>query len=380
VRAQSKPTAKNYVVINGRKVAADSGKTLDGPTRGAQTHPRNLDLRSEERKNRPIVKPLGKAQTLDGFRKTSGTSTTKPNNRKRHVRQTAAAVVHNRTITKTTQREEARRTQKAEPVTQKAPFSLKESLINQRRTPRAVAQTTKLTEARAQRAQLQRQHNQVTRFGRVKPERVTVPFMELHTYKVTPIEKNLGVIIAQHNINIEHLPLRSKKAESDITPERKLHLRALITARRTVSYAATAMTLIVIVGYVAYLNAPNMSIRVAAARAGVEAQMPGYTPSGFAREGSIEYQTGQVVIGFGSNSDDRTFDIAQRTSRWDSSSLQANYIANQANDYEVIEEGGLKIFIYEGSNASWVNNGIWYTVEGNSLLTPQQIASIATSF
>lgn len=145
------------------------------------------------------------------------------------------------------------------------------------------------------------------------------------------------------------------------------------------SVFAASFLVVAIAGYITYLNIPNLSLKIAASRAGIDATMPGYKPSGFAMSGPINYSQGLVTISFKSNSDDRQFSVAERSSSWDSESLLANYVEKETPDYVTFQDKGLTIYVYDGSNATWVDGGIWYTIEGESQLNSDQLLKIAAS-
>lgn len=145
------------------------------------------------------------------------------------------------------------------------------------------------------------------------------------------------------------------------------------------SVFATAVLVVLGLGYVTYLNIPNLSLRVAASRSGINATMPGYKPSGFAIAGPIKYSQGLVTLNFSSNSDERNFAISERSSSWDSESLLANYVEKETPNYVTFQEKGLTVYIYDGSSATWVDGGIWYTIEGESQLNSDQLLKIAAS-
>ncbi len=143
--------------------------------------------------------------------------------------------------------------------------------------------------------------------------------------------------------------------------------------------SAGALAALLIVGFIAYQNAPNLSLRLAATRAGFSAHMPGYQPSGFGLSGPIEYGPGQVTLNFRSNSDERNFHVVQRVSDWNSVALLSNFVTPNHQSYQTYEDNGRTIYIYDGSNATWVNGGVWYQIEGNSSLSSDQLIRIANS-
>jgi hypothetical protein len=148
---------------------------------------------------------------------------------------------------------------------------------------------------------------------------------------------------------------------------------------RMASFGSIAIALILLGGYFAYINMPNLSVRVAAAQAGVNASYPEYRPDGYSLSGAVAYTEGQVNMKFASNTGPQNFTIQQSKSTWDSSAVLNNYIEKKAGDnYITYNERGLTIYTY-GSNAAWVNKGVLYTITGDAPLSSDQIRRIATS-
>lgn len=180
-----------------------------------------------------------------------------------------------------------------------------------------------------------------------------------------------------HSVN------KSQQTEESVTPADRPSLgeraNEWITKKRTASLVASALTAVLLIGYVTYLNIPRIALRVAAGRAGFEAEMPSYSPSGFAFSGPVAYSPGQITIQFSSNTDDRSYQITERETSWDSQTLLDNHVLEQTQLYSTYQERGLTIYVYDGSTATWVNGGIWYTVEGDSRLTAEQLLKIAAS-
>lgn len=132
-------------------------------------------------------------------------------------------------------------------------------------------------------------------------------------------------------------------------------------------------------GYLTYLNVPNLSVRVAAAQAGIDASYPGYQPDGYKLNGPVAYSDGEVQIKFAANTGTSDFTLRQSKSSWDSGALLENYVREKSNDdYTTSQEKGITIYSYQG-NAAWVSGGILYTIDGNAPLSPDQIRKIATS-
>lgn len=156
--------------------------------------------------------------------------------------------------------------------------------------------------------------------------------------------------------------------------------KKLGTTSRLITIGSISLAVVLLAGFVAYQNVPNFAMRTAATRAGFSATLPGYTPSGFAMDGAIKASPGQVTVSFRSNSDDRSYQVDQKPSNWTSQSLLTNHVAVNNQAYQTYEEKGKTIYIYNGSDATWVNGGVWYQVNGQSSLNTDQLLQIANSF
>lgn len=149
---------------------------------------------------------------------------------------------------------------------------------------------------------------------------------------------------------------------------------------RATSIITAAFALVLFGGYLTYLNMPSLSVRVAAAAAGINASYPDYHPDGYQLNGPVGYASGQVSMKFAANAGPQNFTIRQTKSSWDSAAVLDNYVVPKAgSDYVIYNERGLTIYTF-GGNAAWVNGGILYTIDGNAPLSNDQIRHLATSF
>lgn len=148
---------------------------------------------------------------------------------------------------------------------------------------------------------------------------------------------------------------------------------------RRMSIASAALALLLLGGYLTYLNLPSLSVRVAAAQAGVNATYPDYHPDGYSLKGAVAYKEGQVSMEFAANAGPQNFTITQSKSSYDSAAVLDNYVKPKAGDqYTTYNERGLTIYTYNG-NAAWVSGGVLYTIDGNAPLSGDQIRHLATS-
>jgi len=148
---------------------------------------------------------------------------------------------------------------------------------------------------------------------------------------------------------------------------------------RPFSITSAALALIFLGGYFTYLNMPSLSVRVAAAQAGVNATYPEYRPDGYSLNGPVAYTQGEVTMKFAANAGPQNFTITQEKSDWDSSAVLDNYVKEKAGtNYIAYSERGLTIYTFDG-NAAWVNDGILYKISGDAPLAGDQVRHIATS-
>jgi len=165
----------------------------------------------------------------------------------------------------------------------------------------------------------------------------------------------------QKNAHKEHKPKNSRKTS------------------RILSIASASLALLLLGGYFTYLNMPNLSVRVAAAQAGIDASYPSYRPDGYSLNGPVAYDQGEVSMKFAANAGPQNFAITQTKTDWDSSALKENYVkAKWGENATQYTENGLTIYALDG-DAAWVNNGILYTIDGDAPLSSSQIRGIATS-
>lgn len=148
---------------------------------------------------------------------------------------------------------------------------------------------------------------------------------------------------------------------------------------RFMSVASAALALLLLGGYLTYLNMPNLSVRVAAAQAGINASYPDYHPDGYSLKGAVGYSEGQVTMKFAANAGPQNYTVTQERSNWDSSAVLDNYVKKKVGEnHGTYTERGLTIYTFDGG-AAWVNGGILYTIGGDAPLSSDQVRRIAVS-
>lgn len=151
------------------------------------------------------------------------------------------------------------------------------------------------------------------------------------------------------------------------------------TGRRFTGLATVSMCLLLIAGIIAYFNVPTLSMEMASTRAGIDAKLPGYSPAGYSF-GGLTYSPGNVTVNYKSDQANQAFDITQRSSDWDSEALLSNFVSSANDAYQTYERAGRTIYFFGNNTATWVDSGIWYTVNGgNSSMDKNQLLDLAGS-
>lgn len=146
------------------------------------------------------------------------------------------------------------------------------------------------------------------------------------------------------------------------------------------SIALTIVALFLVGAYIWQVNYPSLAFKIASAKAGVSASLPGYVPSGWKMLGDISTNPGTVSYALSSPDNSKKISITQTKTDWDSQALAENYVAPKAENYLALQAQGLTIYVYGQNQASWVNKGTWYKIETtDQSLTQDQIIKIATS-
>ena len=148
------------------------------------------------------------------------------------------------------------------------------------------------------------------------------------------------------------------------------------------SFAITACMAIVslaLLGYLVALNMPDISVRVAAMQTGIDKIYPSYVPSNYRLDGLVKEDAGRVTMNF-KNDEGKKFTLMEEKSSWDSAAVLSNYVKkNWGGSYSIAKGQGLTIYI-SGSNAAWVNGGVFYVISNeDGALTATDLHDIAVS-
>jgi hypothetical protein len=215
------------------------------------------------------------------------------------------------------------------------------------------------------------------------------PHKSYELSKSTKRSQAIAASMAQHHTRYIPPPEQTLKRSTKITRQpffsrlnqaiRKNTL-ALKPPKRFTQVATAGGAALLLIGYVTYLNLPNITFRVAASRAGIDAALPSYTPQDYTLDGkAVAYKPGLVSVVFRSEKLGTTLTLIQSQTQLDSNSLYEQFVVPQDESPTTVYRNGLVIYFYKDTYATWVNAGTQYTIEGNGLLEQEQILKIASS-
>lgn len=151
-----------------------------------------------------------------------------------------------------------------------------------------------------------------------------------------------------------------------------------LATNRTAKIVASTLSILLLAGFVTYQHIPDLKLRLASSRVGFAASMPSYRPAGFA-VGGLNYSVGNVAINYHSNSDARAYTLTEKASNWNSQTLRDVYVTpNAGQAFQTVAASGRTVYLF-GSNATWVNGGIWYEIQNNGNLSSKQLVDLALS-
>jgi hypothetical protein len=156
---------------------------------------------------------------------------------------------------------------------------------------------------------------------------------------------------------------------------RKQHYRRHVQ-RHIASMAAGAFALIVIASFAAYQNTPGLQFRVASIQAGVTTHMPNLQAAGFAYKGA-HAQNGKLAIAFSDTH--ANYQLTQSATNLSNDDMIQVVGATDASgypNYQTMHTGNTTVYRFSTTNATWVSNGTWYTVNGNAPLSDSQVESL----
>lgn len=235
-------------------------------------------------------------------------------------------------------------------------------------------------EHRLKHAQQVARSNNISRFGVIAPQRHVVRRPIEHSMTLRPTAGPVGPSRpAQPSNDIFERALAA--ANSHQQPHVNTHRKAGKKSHKVRTFAsvvASSVAILLIVGFVAYLNEATLQMHLASSRAGISATLPKWRPQGFS-VGSFAYAPSTVTVNFKSTDQARAFSLTQTASNWDSSALLSDYVLPHTDSYTTVESEGNTIYTFGNNDATWVSGGLWYQLNTNGNLSTSQIVDLASS-
>ncbi len=359
---------RNIIEINGRKYDANSGELIKDHVASSQKTSPKVDGFTKVQATKP------KAETSSAVLTTKQVKT-EAHRRVKHAKELHKPAAKSKTLVRASTKRPKRTSFRTKILTSATAFAggPSDSAKNE------LAET--VSRERLKQAKLSKKSASISKFV---GSDISSPAN--NNQSVSSVAKSIKVstknlLIANQLAKVDTTKKANSKKKSGKSPFKNA-TNYVKKSPKITTIVATSLAALMLFGYITYLNVPNMALRVAAVKAGFSANMPGYSPNGYRFTGPIAYSPGQITIQFSSNTDDREYNITQRQTSWDSKSLLDNFVKKEVSSdslYSTVYDRGLTVYIYEGSNASWVNGGVWYTVSGDSLLSSEQLLRIAAS-
>lgn len=147
--------------------------------------------------------------------------------------------------------------------------------------------------------------------------------------------------------------------------------------RRLFAIFGGGLSIIAITAFAVYHTKPNLNLTLASYKAGVHAKLPadsvGYNFQ------HLSYASGNVTAEYGSTASNQQFSVKQKSSSWDSQALLDNYVKATRKEYRIYQRAGRTIYIVDNHQATWVDSGVWYTIDGTANLSTAQLLDVAAS-
>jgi hypothetical protein len=148
---------------------------------------------------------------------------------------------------------------------------------------------------------------------------------------------------------------------------------------RLLETVAGCLAIVLVLGFIIYINIPNIEVKIASYQAGISAVIPSYRPPDFKFSGPVHYSQGVVYVTFRSELTNQTITIAQQKSNWDSQTLLDNDSSVLGNNFQTLNVQGRVVYIYGAGSALWVDNNVLYQITGTANLSTDQLTAIAAS-
>ena len=142
------------------------------------------------------------------------------------------------------------------------------------------------------------------------------------------------------------------------------------------SMAMGVAALLAIVGFAAYINSPDLQIRVAGFHAGVSTANIDFDKAGYAYTGVSATPTKRII---GLSHGTSHYQLTEEATNWDGETMIRSISSIHANgspNYTTVKAGESTVYRFSQTRATWVKNGTWYTLSGDSTVSDSQLTAL----
>lgn len=169
-----------------------------------------------------------------------------------------------------------------------------------------------------------------------------------------------------------------EKSRQESKKSRGVHYKSFFARKQFISLSMGFAVAVIGVGYLTYVNLPDISSKITSFQSGMAVETPAYIAKGYSQKG-FAYFDGKNV-NFEYKNGNSNYKIQQSQSDWDSSALLQNYVKeNWSEDYSTTYSNGLTIYSNRRGESVWVNNGKLYKVKSSGKISEEEVRKIATS-
>ncbi len=238
--------------------------------------------------------------------------------------------------------------------------------------------------ARQSRARLIKKHPAIERFGAPKARASEALSGELIPPAAKPTIKAQQVPAAANTVASSASHNRLERLLDEALLRADAHKQAVNGTRsgilglpRRLSLLLVIILLVALAILIVWLNVPAVAVKVANVRSHVNASLPAYAPSGFTFDKATS-QPDKVNINYKA-SGGGAYTLGEQKSSLDSKSLSEGTLG-ASRQVQTSQVNGTTVYIYgPADNATWVNNGILYTISNQANLSSDQILQIVQS-
>lgn len=352
----------SIIEFNGKKYDTVTGRVIPGGDSHKPSSVNNVIKPSKQSTNR-IVKSTQESKKVSSTKSKIEVKTEQKSEKK--VSKSKRIVQSNNN----------RNTEKSQTLMRPALKKPKYVSDGKHKPPTRVKLYKELTRERARRAQtiatsthIKKFHKGSTKSKLVKSAQIAVKSPAKHAH----VSTKKTVRQEPHLTDKFTEALHSAESHLEVFTEEKLHSKKT----RRLTFATASIMSVFLIGFAVYQAVPFVRIKLASDKAGFSASLPSYSPSGFSLSNNLEADSGEVTLAYNSRTNDQNYKITETPSEWNSESLLNNYIVASNKQFQRLEDKGRTIFLYDDSSATWLDNGVWYRLEGNASLSNDQLLKI----